>query len=42
MTLIGVVGVRLARYTLHRVHSVTFLRLPPPCSGLLRLLLPKV
>ena len=30
MTLIGVVGVRLARYTLHRVHSVTFLRLPPP------------
>ena len=27
MTLIGVVGVRLARYTLHRVHSVTFLRL---------------
>ena len=39
MTLIGVVGVRLARYTLHRVHSVTFLRLSPPWFRLLRLLL---
>jgi hypothetical protein len=30
MTLIGVVGVRLARYTLHRVHSVYY----PSCGYL--------